>query len=136
MRSGVGTLVGGLKPVEIIQMLLLGGEGGKKTILLSEGGGPGFALNLGVSVPIPGVVRLGPVLGTGPVKIRLRLVPSVVPARLIVLIPPAIGLEQGRTPDPRKGSRFFPGLVGVGATVSVALGISRAMETSVRIDRR
>ena len=44
MMSGVGTLVGGPRPVEIIQKPLIGGEEGKKTILLSLGGGPGFPL--------------------------------------------------------------------------------------------
>ena len=66
-------------------------------------------------------------------NIRLRLVPFVVPAGVIVLISPAIGLGQGRTTGPRMGSRFFPGLVGVRAMVPVAMGISRAVGTVVRI---
>ena len=63
----------------------------------------------------------------------LRLIPSVVPASVIVLIPPAIGLEQRRTPGSRAGPRFFPIFVGVRAMVSVALEISRAVGTVVRI---
>ena len=69
--------VGGPRPVETIQILLIGGEGGEKTVLLSQGGGPGFPL-MRVFVSIPGVVRLEPVLRTGPVRMGLRLIPSVV----------------------------------------------------------
>ena len=88
---------------------------------------------MGVSVLILREVRWEPVLGTGPVKIRLRLVLSVVPAGVIVLIPPAIGLGQRRTPGSRTGPRFFPVLVGDRAKESVALGISRAVGSVVGI---
>ena len=97
--------------VETIQILLIGGEGGKETILPSQGEGPGFPL-MGVPIPLPEVVRMGPVLVKGPVKSRLSLVLTVVPAGVKVLIPPAVRLGCRGTPGSRKGPRSFPELEG------------------------
>ena len=88
---------------------------------------------MGGCVLIPGVVSLGSVLGMGSVMIRQRLVPSEVPAGEVVLIPPALGLGQRKTPGPRMGPRFFPGLVGVSTMESVVMGICSAVETVVRL---